>query len=747
MREQQLLPVLRADDRVGRVPLWLFAIVVLVAYILAATAAWHLFRVGSIAAVWPAVAVALAACVFGGWWMVPVIVAADVLASRLNGLPISPLLSVGNVAGPLVGAMVFRGLVRHSPLPQTLRDTTRLLLVVVPLVAALTTAFGLVAALHYGILSDFSPGLRTAAWWLGDALGLAAFAPLLLLLAGRLSGVVTVGEAPGRSALAERLVLLGCLVVLAVLPWLPSTARFLLEADGGAGVQVVVQSLLLLFALMIWSALRLSILPVYLVVPVAALSGLKLSLIQLTVHASAGEVMQWLVLLPTLLVMVVVTLLIEAGTRERLFVQRRLHFQSEHDPLTGLLNRRAFERRVRRQLRNGTPEAPWLLGYLDLDRFQVVNDTLGHTAGDDLLVQLADRLAASVDDDELVARLGGDEFGLLIHGPWEPRGQAAIERLQVSIEDFRFRQAGQVFSLRASIGATDLSGDESDFGRLLSVADAACLGAKEQGRDRVHYSTGRDRVRRHIDELQRLPLIQDAVDRERIELHAQPVVSLREQDSRERSVEVLCRLKDAAGRLITPETFIEVAERSGLMLSIDRLVVSRVFEWLGGCERPPDRCFINLSAASVANRRFVEDLIERIEDGGIDPGRLVFEITETAAIGHYAAARRLMERLRETGAAVALDDFGSGMSSFSHLHALPVDYVKIDAQFVRHLGDGLMNESIVRSIAQIGSDCGIATIAEGVEGAEALVTLRRYGIDYAQGFHLGRPRPLERFGR
>ncbi|NBB92036.1 MAG: EAL domain-containing protein [Gammaproteobacteria bacterium] len=747
MRELRVLPVLRADDRIGRVPLWLFAIVVLVAYVLAATASWYLFRVGSIAAIWPAAAVALAACVFAGWWMIPVIVVADVLASRLNGLPVSPLLSLGNVVAPLVGAMVFRAMVRHSPVPQTLRDTTRLVLVVAPLVAALATAFGLVAALHHGVLVGFSPGLRAAAWWLGDALGLAAFAPLLLLLAGRLSGLVPASEEPGQSALLERLVLLGCLFAVAALPWLPSTAGFLLEADGGAAVQMVVQSLLLLFALMIWAALRLSMLPVFVVVPVALLSGLKLSLIELTSHASLGEVMQWLVLLPTLLVMAVVTLLIEAGTRERLFVQRRLRFQSEHDSLTGLFNRRAFERRVRAHLGSGDAQSPWLLGYLDLDRFQVVNDTLGHTAGDELLVQLADRLAASVEGDELVARLGGDEFGLLIRGPWTPRGQAAIERLQQAIEDFRFRRAGQVYSLRASIGVTDLNGDESDYGQLLSIADAACLSAKEQGRDRVQYSTGCDRVRRHIDELHKIPLIQDALDRERIELHAQPVVNLCAKDSGERSVEVLCRLRDSDDRLVTPEAFIEVAERSGLMQSIDRQVVARAFDWLGRCERPPDRCFINLSAASIANRRFVEDLIERLEGRGIEPARLVFEITETAAIGHYSAARALMERLRATGAAVALDDFGSGMSSFAHLHALPVDFVKIDAQFVRHLGDGLMNESIVRSIAQIGSDCGILTIAEGVEDAEALATLRRYGIDYAQGFHLGRPEPLERFGR
>lgn len=742
MRDHELLPVLTARDRIGRISPWLFSLAVCALYVLAATAAWYEFRVGSIAAVWPAAAVALAAFIFAGWWMAPVIFLADALATLLNGLSFSPLLSLGNVAGPLVGAIVFRSLVTRSPVVHTLRDTARLLLVVVPVVAALTATFGLLFWLQSGVLRSFSPGLLAAAWWLGDALGLAAFSPLLMALVPRLGGLTPLGGS-SPAGRAERLIVSVLVGLLAIASWLPVTERLLTANADGAGVQLVVQALLLLFVLMIWSALRLSGTAVFVIVPVAVLSGLKLSLIELTSQASAGALLQWLVLLPTLLVMVVVTLLIEAGTRERLFVQRRLRFQSEHDSLTGLFNRRAFERRVQRHLEEGAGDGDWLLGYLDLDRFQVVNDTLGHTAGDELLVQLADHLVATLEDGELVARLGGDEFGLLVRGPWEPRGKARFERIQRAMDAFRFTSAGQVFSLRASIGVTDLAGDRSDFGRLLSLADAACLNAKEQGRGRVHYSHGQDLVRRHIDELQKLPLIQDALDHERIELHGQPLVALDPGSSGERAIEVLCRLRDAEGRLVMPEAFIDVAERSGLMLQVDRLVVSRVLGWLRHCDSPPERCFINLSAASIANSRFIDDLVERISDSGIDPRKLVLEMTETTAIGNYEATRSLMERVRKLGAAVALDDFGSGMSSFGHLQALPVDFVKIDALFVQNLGEGLINGAIVRSIAQIGRETGIRTIAEGVEDAESLTILRQLGIDYAQGYHLGRPVALQ----
>jgi diguanylate cyclase (GGDEF)-like protein len=742
MRENELLPLLGPLDRVGRLPVWLIAVVVFALQVLAAIAAWHHFRVGPIAAVWPPGAIALAALAFAGWWMVPVILLADVAASALNGLPFAPVVSLGNLAAPLFGAILWRAMAPRSIVPQSLRDTVRLLLVVLPLVALVTTVFGLVYTLQTGVLRSFSPELLVVAWWLGDVLGLVAFAPWLMLVLARVGGLVAVDEVAAGAGRLEGAVVLLSLMGLALLPWLPVTGRILGAGGSDAGVQLVVQALLLLFVLMIWSALRLPALLAMAVVPLAALTGLKLSLIELTSHASAGDLLQWLVLLPTLLVMAVVALVIEAGAREHAFVQRRLRFQSEHDSLTGLLNRRAFELRVRARLGSADSASPWLLGYLDLDRFQVVNDTLGHTAGDELLVQLAEHLAAAVGPDEVVARLGGDEFGMLVRGPWQPQGRESIARVQQAIEAFRFSRAGQVYSLRASIGVTGLEGDPSDFGRLLSVADAACLSAKEQGRDRVHFSRGGDRVRRHIDELHKLPVIQDAMDQGRIELFGQPIVALDPERADERSLEVLCRLRDAEDRLIAPETFIGVAERSGLMLQIDRLVVARVLDWLARGNDLPERCFVNLSATSITNARFAGELLERIERSGIDPCRLVFEMTETVAVGNYAAARHLIERLRALGSGVALDDFGSGMSSFGHLHALPVDYVKIDALFVRSLGERPMNESIVRSIAQIGRDCGIAIIAEGVESAEALAILRRHGVDYAQGYHLGRPAPL-----
>ncbi len=743
--ERNWLPRVRPGEPVGRVPWWLFSLAAFALYIASATIGLNLFGAGPMASIWPPAALALAAFVLAGWWMIPVILISDLIAMRINGMPFMPIIAVGNTVGPLIGAIAYRWLVSQSPLPQTVKETATLLLVIIPLIAIVTTTFGTVYVLQVAQWPDYPLAMLSGSWWLGDSLGLAVFAPLFMsagvLLCG-FSGMLAVGQ---NSSRLESTMVTGLFVILAIVVWFPPVREALIMGPHGPELQWLPLVMLALFVLMIWSALRLPSMLVFAVLPLGAVSTIKFGLVELSVGEDLGLFIQWLVLLPAILVMSVATLLIEAGRRERYFLERRLRFQSEHDPLTGLLNRRAFEQKARQWLAQEEREDQRLLAYLDLDQFQIVNDSLGHAAGDELLVQLSNRLVGLLGPDDCIARLGGDEFGLLIQGSWFGRGRQYIERVVDEIQAFRYTHSGHSFSLRASIGVTDLAGLPEDFGRLLSTADTACITAKEHGRNRVLYSRGPDRVQRRLSEVRKIPLIQAALDEQRIELHGQSMIRLNPAAPGRHALEVLCRLLDDDGRIVFPDIFIGVAERSGLMPQIDRLVIRRTFDWLANCPNPPDHCFINLSAVSIADRHFVADLLDLIENFRIDARMLVFEITETAAISNYPAAQRLIQQLREVGAGIALDDFGSGMASFGHLHELSVDYVKIDARFIRHISERPMNEAIVRAIADIGRDCNILTVAEGVESAESVSILKQHGIDYAQGYHFDRPAPLSTF--
>jgi diguanylate cyclase (GGDEF)-like protein len=744
-KEAEWLPRVRPAEPVGRVPWWMFSLGVFSLYIASATIGLNLFGVGPMASMWPPAALALAAFVLAGWWMIPVILIADLIALQLNGLPFMPIISVGNIVGPLIGAIAYRLLVSRSPMPQTVRETAILLLVIGPLVAIMTTVFGTVHVTQAGIMQSYSLAVLTGTWWLGDTLGMAVFVLLFMSLGVVICGFSGVLAVRQHSSRIESMVVTALLVALAVAVWFPPIREFLITSTQGSDLQWLPLVILAVFALMIWSALRLPSMLVFALLPLGAVSAIKFGLVELSANQSLDLFMQWLVLLPAMLLIAVTTLLIEAGRRERFFLERRLRFQSEHDSLTGLLNRRAFEQKACQWLAEHRPDEQRLLAYLDLDQFQVVNDSLGHTAGDELLVKLSNRLTGVLGPNDFIARLGGDEFGLLVDGSWEGRGRKYIEHVVNEIQSFRYTHSGRSFSLRASIGVTDLAGPPEEFGRLLSTADTACITAKERGRNQVLYSRGPDRVQRRLSQMQKIPLIQAALDEQRIELHGQPLFRLNPGAPGGQALEILCRLLDDEGRIVFPDVFIGVAERSGLMPQIDRLVTRRTFEWLKTCPNPPDRCFINLSAISIADRQFVAELIDSIQTFEIDARGLVFEITETAAISNYAAAQRLIQQLREIGAGIALDDFGSGMASFGHLQELSVNYVKIDARFINQISARPMNEAIVRAIADIGRKCNILTVAEGVESAESVAILKRHGIDYAQGYHFGRPAPLPSF--
>ncbi len=430
-------------------------------------------------------------------------------------------------------------------------------------------------------------------------------------------------------------------------------------------------------------------------------------------------------------------------------LSEELAYNAAHDPLTGLVNRREFERRLGRALK-GTRGAPaeHALCYMDLDQFKVVNDTCGHLAGDELLRQLGAALRERVRGRDVVARLGGDEFAIFMeHCPLE-QAQRITEEIRTMIETFRFAWDEHVFSIGTSIGLVPVTGDSVSTVDVLSAADAACFVAKEEGRNRVHvYTPDSAELARHHGQMQWVARIQRALEHDEFELWCQPIVAVAGEPLAQQRphMELLLRMTRHGQSPTLPGAFLPSAERFNFAVRVDRWVVGRALEWMASHSswmQEFDTCFINLSGHSLADESFLKFVIERFRDTQIQPERICFEITETAAISNLTRAHHFMGTLKDEGCYFALDDFGSGLSSFAHLKGLPVDFLKIDGVFVKDIVDDPIDSAMVRSINEIGSVMGKRTIAEFVESADVLDMLRGIGVDYAQGYYLGRPTPL-----
>ncbi len=441
-----------------------------------------------------------------------------------------------------------------------------------------------------------------------------------------------------------------------------------------------------------------------------------------------------------------VTLMVCEDISDAHELSEQLAHQASHDPLTGLTNRREFERRLNRVLdKPGAPGDEHVVCFLDLDQFKVINDTSGHSAGDELLRQVADLLRASVRNRDTLARLGGDEFGVLMEHCGLRQGLRVANALRACVEGFRFAWDNRAFKLGASIGVVPVAGPGVSPGEVMSAADAACYTAKEQGRNRVHvYRLGDAELTRRRGEVQWVSRIQRAVDEGRLRLSAQPIAPADAHGATLRRCEVLLRMIDENGQVVAPGAFLPAAERYNLAGVLDRWVIDNTFAWLGRAARSrPELCSINVSGCSIGDPGFQKYVTERIEARGIDPRWLCFELTETAAIADLVSARRFMERFSRLGCRFALDDFGSGLSSFAYLRALPVDYIKIDGLFVRDVAHDPVDFTMVKAINEMGHVLGKQTIAEFVESAQILSVVRELGIDYAQGTAIGAPRAIE----
>ena len=432
-------------------------------------------------------------------------------------------------------------------------------------------------------------------------------------------------------------------------------------------------------------------------------------------------------------------------TKERR-LKRALSYQASHDALTGLINRREFDNRLAEALQSAQQDqGPHTLLYVDLDQFKVVNDTCGHSAGDRLLRDVTGLLQAHVRAADTIARLGGDEFGILVRNCSAEQGANIADNIRQAIRDYRFTWEQNTTGIGASIGVVEITSESQSAAALLSAADIACYAAKDSGRNRVHLYDSNEVSGRHR-EMYWVSRVTRAVDEGRLELYYQQITPTSDASpALPVFCELLVRLRDDGGKLVLPGEFIPAAERYNMVAAIDRWVMQRAVQVLrehASGEEAPFLFALNLSGMSIGDRGFLEFALSLTEDRRIARG-LCFEITETAVITSMSEAVYFMRELKERGCRFALDDFGSVLSSFHYLKNLPVDFLKIDGQFISSVTTDAVDRSMVEAISHVGRTLGIATIAEKVESAAVFAELKRLGVQFAQGYYISKPAPIE----
>ncbi len=426
---------------------------------------------------------------------------------------------------------------------------------------------------------------------------------------------------------------------------------------------------------------------------------------------------------------------------------KELQHLAVHDTVTGLYNRYEFEKRLSFALKYSSKAAGQsFMCYVDLDQFKIVNDTSGHAVGDELLKHISLILQKGVGEKDIVARLGGDEFGILFVGKSQEEVVKMAEKILRSIKEYRFSHDGKVFVVGASMGMVPIERECCSLVDIISAADAACYEAKEKGRNCIHITSRNDhKMQERRGEMQWLAKLTEALENEHFRLYVQPIIPLHHSNESIKHYEVLIRLEDKDGRIISPMAFIPPAERYGVMNRIDRWVIEAVFKEYVHLQEHSSQLYrfsINLSGTSLNDETmgaYIEGLFHTYN---VPYQSICFEVTETAAVSNLNTALKFINRMRSLGCRFSLDDFGSGLSSFSYLQNFPVDYLKVDGAFVCDIDENLINRAMVQSINEISHVMGMKTICEFVENEHVEKVLLSLGVDYAQGYYYAEPEPI-----
>ena len=431
-------------------------------------------------------------------------------------------------------------------------------------------------------------------------------------------------------------------------------------------------------------------------------------------------------------------------------LSRRLKYQASHDILTKLINRSEFEKRVGNAITNAQNNSGnSAVLYIDLDRFKLINDICGHAAGDELLKQVAKLLRAIVDKKSSVARMGGDEFAVLIENTHITDVEAVAKKILKELASYRFSWDEKTFTIECSIGVAEIHPTCDGLTYILNAVDSACYLAKESGRNCIRmYCDGDDTIVERKGQERWIQHFDKAIEKDDLVLYAQPIVSLSKTEKKKTSLEILVRMLDDDGSIIPPNAFLPAVERYDRAYKLDRWIIESVFKFISQHEREVSKLTkisINLSGQSVAEDELLSFIQEKTSQYKINPKKICFEITETAAIANLTTAIDLIEQLKQDGYLFALDDFGSGLSSFAYLKTLPVDYLKIDGIFVKDIQTDKVNYAMVKAIHEMSCVLDKETIAEYVENEAVVELLSEIGVDYGQGFHLGKPAPIEEF--
>ena len=689
---------------------------------------------GSVALLWPAAGVGIAGAVLYGvrqTWFVPLAVLAYHATAGQVPDAFVPFSVLGNTLGTVAGGWI----ATRAPRAPGMGLARAVDVLQGGLVLAAVSALVGVAGLRYaGMLGPDETTAAVLRWFLGDMLGVVAVAPALLLV----PRPVAAGQNPYREhgsepeRLAWLVLMVGSYLVMA---W---------AASAGGTYALGVTALPL--AMLAWCAMRFppwwtarAILVTCLLI--GSFASLGLAGFEVPVGAlDTTRLLLFLCLLGAL------PLALALATHERRVAAQRLLRSATIDPITGLHNRTAFEGVVRAMLQapGGPPRA---LAYLDLDHLKLVNDTASHAAGDALIRGVAGVLEDSLRPGDAVGHFGGDEFGLLLHNCLPAAAEERARQCMRAIEAYRCAWEGRSLGVTASIGLVPFQG-EQDFARLLSQADAACFAAKELGGNQI--------CRAALDAGERLDRtramrwavrVREAIDTRSFQLHAQSIEPLGSAPAG-RHFELLLRMRDpATGQLLLPEQFFPAADRYRLGVRIDHGVIELALDWLERHADPAEieLCCVNLSAQALVDEGFIAFLGERLRRSAFPPEKLCLEITETSALRDIPRAQRFISQMRTRGCRFALDDFGTGFCSFGYLRSLDVDYFKIDGSFVREMHESPLSLQIVRAITDIAHVLDKRSIAEHAETPAHLETLAGLGVDFAQGFAVHRPEPIEAY--